>query len=159
MKELEKLVQEIVAQANELKNKHTEETKAPVNYACIFCQSEKQYDDLIKILQNCKIAKETAAGPVFYIKPMKTAAGELTMLKIRKPDASRKELGDADFTVSDYEKFKKEYLHKKGFSLMKRQEMEMLELVDSNFNVRAYFSHPTLASIINQSAERKPGLP
>jgi len=55
VKDLRQFVQEIVKKANNLKNKHTSEIKAPVNYACIFCQNDKQYNNLVEITQ--KIGK------------------------------------------------------------------------------------------------------
>jgi hypothetical protein len=65
-------------------------------------------------------------------------------LKIRKPDATRFERGDADFTIIDYPNFKSNYLANPGFKLIERKGFEMIELIDSAFNARAYFSNPTL---------------
>ncbi len=145
IEELKHFVQEIVAKADILKNQHTNEKKAPVNYACIFCQSNEQYNNLIAIVEKIgKIVKETHAGPVFHIEPINTTAGKLQLLKIRKPDASRPELGDADFTVSNYHEFKTKYLSQNGFSLIVRKDIEMIELVDPKFDVRVYFSNPPL---------------
>ncbi len=88
--------------------------------------------------------RDTSTGPLFKIAPLQTVAGPLQLLKIRKPDPTRTERGDADFTVSDYPTFKAKYLQRPGFRLIERPEMEMVELVDLTFNVRAYFSNPTL---------------
>jgi hypothetical protein len=142
---LKQFAQEIVKKANDLKNKHTSEKNAPVNYACIFCQNDEQYNSLVALAQEIgKMVEETPTGPLFHIQPLDTVAGKLQLLKIRKPDATRPELGDADFTVSNYPEFKKKYLSQKGFSLIVRKNMEMIELVDPKFNVRAYFSNPPL---------------
>jgi len=142
---LKQLVEEIVKNANDLKNKHTLEKNAQVNYACIFCQSDEQYDNLAALVQEVgKVVEETPNGPLFHIQPLNTIAGKLRLLKIRKPDATRQELGDADFTVTDYSEFKKKYLSQKGFSLIVRKNFEMIELVDPKFNVRTYFSNPPL---------------
>lgn len=142
---LRQFVQEIVETASKLKDKHTSEKKAPVNYACIFCQNDEQYTGLIVITKKMgRVVRETPKGPLFHIQPVDTIAGKLRLLKIRKPDTTRPELGDADFTVSNYSEFKKKYLPRKGFSLIVREDIEMLELVDPQFNVRAYFSDPPL---------------
>jgi len=142
---LKQLVQEIVKKANTLKNKYTSEKNAPVNYACIFCQNDEQYDSLVALVKEIgKVIKETPTGPLFHIQPLDTIAGKLQLLKIRKPDATRPELGDADFTVSNYPKFKKKYLSQKGFKLIVRENFEMIELTDPPFNVRVYFSNPPL---------------
>lgn len=149
IEELKKHIREIVAEARRLYIANTQKEKMPVNYACVFSQSEAAYQDLANLAgQLGAIAQDTAMGPVFRITPLSTVAGDLELLKIRRPDPGRKEMGDADFTVAGYEDFKKEYLGKPGFSLIKRPNMEMVELIDSRYNAVAYFSHPTLAIIL-----------
>ena len=144
--ELKSFVQGIVKDATKLKNKHTNEINAPVNYACIFSQNDTQYHDLINTAKKIgKIIEQTPKGPLFQIAPLKTVSGFLKILKIRIPDVTRPERGDADFTVSDYPKFKEKYLPQAGFKLIKkREDFEMLELMDSEFDVRVYFSNPPL---------------
>ena len=145
VKDLRQFVQEIVKKASNLKDKYTSEKKAPVNYACVFCQDEEQYKSLVAITRKIgNVVEETPTGPLFHIQSLDTNAGNLQLLKIRKPDTTRPELGDADFTVSDYPEFKKKYLSQKGFKLIVRKNFEMIELVDPHFNVRAYFSNPPL---------------
>ena len=145
VKNLKQFVQEIVKKANVLKNKYTFEKNVPVNYACIFCQSDEQYNSFAVLAHEIgKIVEETPTGPLFHIQPLNTIAGKLRLLKIRKPDTTRTELGDADFTVSNYPEFKKKYLLQKGFKLIVRKNFEMIELIDLQFNVRAYFSNPPL---------------
>jgi hypothetical protein len=145
VKNLIKSVQEIVKRANTLKDKHTSEKNAPVNYACVFCQNDEQYDSLVTLAQEIgKVIEETPTGPLFHIQPLDTIAGNLQLLKIRKPDATRHELGDADFTVLNYPEFKNKYLPQKGFKLIVRKNFEMIELTDPKFNIRAYFSNPPL---------------
>ncbi|MBI4214841.1 hypothetical protein HY546_02495 [archaeon] len=142
---LSRFVQMIVEKASNLKDKHTSEKGARVNYACVFCQSDEQYDDLRSAAKALgDVIKETPTGPLFNIRPLDTVAGKLRLLKIRKPDTTRPELGDADFTVKNYSEFKKSCLPKEGFKLITRKEFEMIELVDSKFDVLAYFSNPPL---------------
>jgi len=142
---LNSLIQEIVKQAFELKNKHTDAKDAPVNYACIFSQNKGQYEELIKTAEKVgAVVKHTSSGPLFQITPLVTISGKLRLLKIRVPDITRPEMGDADFTVENYLEFKKTVLLKKGFKLVPRENFEMIELMDSKFNVRVYFSHPPL---------------
>lgn len=145
VKDLIHLIQEIVKEAISLKDKHTSEKEAKVNYACIFSQSKNQYDSLLLPAQQIgKVVKETPTGLLFLVSPIDTSAGMLRLLKIRKPDQTRPELGDADFTLEDYSEFKKKHLSKKGFKLITREDFEMVELMDAQFNVRAYFSNPPL---------------
>jgi hypothetical protein len=147
--ELKKLIQKIVAEASLLNKSHTYEQNAPVNYACIFAQGLEEYEKLINVSSQIGyIVHDTSTGPVFYTEQISTVAGPLCILKIRQPDSNRPEQGDADFTVSDYEKFKSTYIGKPGFNIIERPEMEMVELKDPSYNVLAYYSHPTLANVL-----------
>jgi hypothetical protein len=71
------------------------------------------------------------------------------VLKIRIPDPTRLERGDADFTISNFPEFKKKYLSKPGFKILRKPNFYMIELTDSNFDVRAYFSNPPLDRQLN----------
>ncbi|OHB19829.1 MAG: hypothetical protein A2666_02995 [Parcubacteria group bacterium RIFCSPHIGHO2_01_FULL_47_10b] len=143
------LIQQIVAEAQRLSIAYTNQQHAPVNYACVFTQSADEYEDMVRIANQLgPVVQETAMGPVFHVVPIVTVAGELRLLKIRRPDPKRPERGYADFTVSDYETFKKTYLGKPGFGIIKRVEMEMIELVDPSYNAVAYYAHPTLATVL-----------
>lgn len=144
--ELIKFVQEIVAKSEILKDELTQSFKVPVNYACIFCQTDEQFQK-IKLFANeiGKPIEETPTGPLIHLVPaIQTVAGNLHVLKVRCPDITRPELGDADFTIANYEEFKMEYLPKAGFSLIKRPDFEMIELYREGMDVRAYFSNPPI---------------
>lgn len=138
-------IQSIVTSANELKNKHINDHDARVNYSCIFSQSKEEYEYLNQLATEIgKVIKDTPTGPLYQIAPLPTVAGNLQLLKIRIPDPTRPELGDADFTINDFLGFEKEYLQKPGFKRIQKEDFYMIELVDHDFNVRAYFSNPPL---------------
>lgn len=144
IEDFKNIVKNIVVQAQALMQKYIKES-APVNYACIFCQNDEEYESFFKFTNQIgKVIQETKTGLVFQIQPLITVAGELRLLKIRTPDPTRPERGDADFTLSNYDEFKKTYLGQKGFSLINKETFEMIEIVDPNFNVRVYFSNPPL---------------
>lgn len=143
-------VKDIVKKAASLKNKHTGNKSAPVNYACIFSQSKAEYGELVEAARKIgNVVKETPTGPLFQIQPLKTISGVLKLLKIRIPDPTRPEKGDADFTISNFPEFEKKYLTKTGFKLIKREGFVMIELMDPKFDVRAYFSNPPLDVQLN----------
>jgi len=124
IKSLRLLAEDIVKKAQELSIKHTDQKDAPVNYACIFTHSDKEFEESVGLCgQIGRVVKNTDMGPVFLIEPISTDAGDLRLLKIRKPDPNRPERGDADFTVKDYEVFRTKYLNQPGFSLIVRPEM------------------------------------
>ncbi len=139
---LKNLVTEIVAEAERLKDTHTDEKGAPVNYACVFCQSDEEYTKLVALAGEIgKVIQDTTKGPLFLIAPLETVAGPLQLLKIRKPDAEHPDRGDADFTVKNYTTFKAAH---SDFKVIQKENFEMLELMDPAFPVRVYFSNPPL---------------
>jgi hypothetical protein len=143
-------VKSIVEKATALKNKHIDNKNTPVNYACIFSQSQEEYDELLKAAQKIgNVIKETPTGPLFHIEPLQTVSGVLKLLKIRLPDPTRPEIGDSDFTISNFPEFEKKYLSRPGFKVMRRKDFYMIELADSSFDVRAYFSNPPLDKQLN----------
>ncbi|MDP2586651.1 MAG: hypothetical protein Q8P32_02665 [Candidatus Komeilibacteria bacterium] len=143
--DLKSILRDVVEQADSLKNKYTDAQRALVNYACIFCQNDEEYSSFIETVKEIgKVVKETEMGPVFQIEPIATIAGNLRLLKIRKPDVTRPERGDADFTVADYNGFKEKYLFQPGFKLLLKDNFEMIELMEEGCDVRVYFSNPPL---------------
>lgn len=145
VKELKELVEKIVKEACQLKNRYTQEVNSKVNYACLFAQSQNEYNEFYNCAQILgKVVKETPTGPLFQIFPLSTETGDLQLLKVRRPDPTRTELGDADFTVENYEEFKRQVQNKKGFKVIVRPNMEMIELMEDGCTVRAYFSNPPL---------------
>lgn len=148
--DLKNRVKSIVEKATTLKNKYVDDKNTPVNYACIFSQNKEEYNELLEATRKIgNIIKETPTGLLFHIEPLKTVSGVLKLLKIRVPDPTRPELGDADFTISNFPDFEKKYLPKRGFKLIKKEDFVMIELMDSNFDVRAYFSNPPLDVQLN----------
>lgn len=148
--DLKNLVKSIVEKATVLKNKHIEYRDTPVNYACIFSQSEEEYEELLEATQKIgKVIQETPSGLLYQIEPLETVSGILKLLKIRIYDPARPERGDADFTISNFPEFEKKYLSKPGFKMMKKPDFYMIELMDSDFDVRAYFSNPPLDKQLN----------
>ena len=143
------LVQEIVAEAQKLSAAHTDSGNAPVNYSCIFSHSPAEYKEMTALAEQLgSIVQETAMGPIFQIDPIATEAGSLALLKVRKPEARRHQLGYADFTVADYTTFKQTYLGRAGFRLIKRSEYETVELSDDVFTALAYYAYPPLPDVL-----------
>ena len=143
-------IKDIVEKTTALKSKYIGDQNTPVNYACIFSQSKNEYDELVEVTREIgNVIKETSTGLLFQIEPLQTVSGVLKLLKIRLPDSTRPERGDADFTVSNFPEFEKKYLTKTYFKLIKREDFVMIELMDSEFDVRAYFSNPPLDEQLN----------
>jgi len=141
MKELIKIINYIVNRSTELKNRFTDASTAPVEFVCIFCQNEEEYEKFTSLIQSLgKIIQNTPSGHTYLLnEPVKTIAGPLRLVKIRKPDIQRTERGDADFNT-DYKNFKKKYQRNPGFELVKRKTFEMIRLSDPKFDVMDCFS-------------------
>ena len=149
-KQLISRIQDLVAKATELKNRYITDKQAPVNYACIFTQSEDEFVELCSLAKEFgSVIKETDKGPIFKIEPLATDAGVLQLLKIRRPDAEHPDLGDADFTIKDFDVFQNKYLGQSGFKLIQKENFVMMELMESGCDVRVYFSHPPLDEQFN----------
>lgn len=143
--EMIEIVINLVNDACKLKNRHTDESDAVVNYACIFPHTDNEYNMYYEVAAEMgTIAKETATGNLFLVDSIPTVAGNLRLVKVRKPDPTRTERGDADFTVKDYNAFKSKVMEKEGFKLIERPTMEMIELMEDGADVRVYFSNPPL---------------
>lgn len=143
---LEEVVKYIVGKSKDLKNKFTDEKAASVEFVCIFCQTEEEYQKLDNLTKSLgKKVQATPSGYVYLLhQPVQTEAGPLRLLKIRKPDSQRKERGDSDFNTS-YAEFKQKYGSDPKFELIKRETFEMLRLSDSRFDVMACFSNTPLS--------------
>jgi hypothetical protein len=150
IEDLKNLVKSIVEKTTDLKNKHIDYKNTPVNYACIFSQSKEEYEELLKVVRKIgKVIQETPTGALFHIEPLQTVSGILKLLKIRIPDPTRPERGDADFTIPNFPEFEKKCLSKSNFTIIRKPNFYMIELVDSKFDVRAYFSNPPLDEQLN----------
>ena len=115
-------VKKIVEKTAALKDQHIDNKNAAVNYACIFSHSEEEYQGLIEVSRQIgAVIQETPTGPLFQIEPLHTVSGALKLLKIRIPDPTRPEKGDADFTILNFSDFEKKYLGKPGFQRVEKE--------------------------------------
>jgi len=143
MKTITEILEFIIPKTLELNRAYIPDEAVRINYSAIFCQNDEEYERLAtEASQLGDVAEDTPTGPLFKLrKSLETLAGPLWLLKIRKPDLTRPQRGDADFTLTNYEAFKKKYSNDtKHFKLINRGDFEMIELRDSNFQVLSYFS-------------------
>lgn len=91
---------------------------------------------------------DSPTGPVYKFREKpNTIAGRPVLLRIRHPDKTRPERGDTDFNTN-YPVFKKKYLGNPYFKLIEREDYEMIELVNTEFDVRVYFSGTPLSKTL-----------
>jgi len=136
------MVLNIVANAQLLKDKYTNEKNAPVSSVCIFSQSQEEYEEFKNLIKKFgRIINQTSWGNTYEV-CIQTPAGMLRVLKLRIPDNSRPERGDANFTVSEFDVFKKKYSKYDGFRLIKYLDREIMEFKKDGAGYRVYFSNP-----------------
>ncbi|MDP3093655.1 MAG: hypothetical protein Q8N16_02720 [bacterium] len=131
--ELEKIVCYLVEQGLSAIKNNTDEKEAVIDYVAIFSKDENEYKDLELAAESIgeEVDKETIrTGRTFLLKePIKTPAGILSLIKIRKPDATRPQRGAPDFKIKDYQQFKEKYLRSSGnFTLILKKDYEMIEI-------------------------------
>lgn len=147
MKTIKEIIEYIVPKTLELNRLYLPNEQTHINYSAIFCQSKEEFDVLSAEASYLGVViEDTPTGPLYkFTTPLETVAGPLWLLKVRKPDTSRPQRGDADFTIKDYLSFKTEHLsNSQHFSLIELEDLEMIELKDSRFDVMSYFSNPPL---------------
>lgn len=147
--DLKNIAKDIVRKATYLKNKYTDQKEAPVSYVAIFCQNDDEFEEFTKIVKKfSSVIDETPTGFHYKIPPLNTVSGPFQILKIRVPDKTRPERGDADYNVKNFEEFKKKHLPLKGFKLIERKNHEMIELMEPGADVRVYFSNPYIDKLL-----------
>lgn len=137
-----KIIKYIIERGVEAVNSNTDEFPVNVDYLAIFAKDENEYQDLIMYTRN--LGKSVSKGvaktgkTILLDEPVKTEAGLLKVIKIRKPDATRPQRGAPDFRVGDYRDFREKYLmSNSNFALILRKEYEMIEL--KGIDVLVYF--------------------
>lgn len=138
---LNEAIQKIATDCLTLKDKYVQEKELKVDWVCVFSQNDEEYKNYNTEAQKIgELIETTESGLIYKLtKPIQTVAGNPKILKIRKYDPTKPEMGDIDFTTI-YEEFKNKYLDNNVFTLIKREKFEMIELKDKDFNVRVYFS-------------------
>jgi len=138
---LEKIVIYIVGESVKLKNEYTDEIHAKVEFSDVFASDENEYQQLTDVINKLgTIVYPGPSGNIYSLKEsIETVAGNLYLVKIRKPDNKFHFRGDADFDT-DYQKLKRKYHNNPHFELIVRDKFEMLRLSDSSFDVMSCFS-------------------
>jgi hypothetical protein len=140
--DFKKILLHIVSKSVELKNKYTNEITAKIEFCDIFSKDDEEYRQLTSIINKIgRVVYSTESGKIYkLIKPIRTIAGDLFLVKIRIPDNKFNLRGDADFDTN-YKKFKQVYKNSLHFELIVREKFEMLRLSDPDFDVMSCFSN------------------
>lgn len=147
-------INQIVEQGIDLKNKYLQEENATIDYVAMFTQNSEEYDFYNQELNTiASIVNENTTGITYRLNvALATNAGELYLIKVRKPDQNKAQLGAPDFKIDNYDNLKEKYLKNPQFGITKASDgTEMVELKDENFNVLVYFPQLTLGEELLQA--------
>lgn len=115
--------------------------KLQIDTLTIFTHYLDEFEKLKEVALMMGKLESESNGP--YIKlnePIEVSGNKIDLLRIRKPDPYRMQVGCNDFLVSNYEEFKNQFLAQKhrNLRLIKRDEYEMIEFFDPDYDTLAY---------------------
>jgi hypothetical protein len=139
-KELREAVVYVADKTSNLAKKIIGET-LPISSLTIFAHYFDEFEKLSGMVKTLGDFVNENNGPRIALhEPIKVGKNIIIHLRIRKPDPYRAQVGCNDFDIPDYVAFKDEYLpkHPSNLRLIKREDYEMIEFFDPDFDVLAY---------------------
>lgn len=138
--QLQEAIIYVATKTSELAKK-TIEKKLPISSLTIFTHYPDEFGNLKKILLTLGTLHDENNGPrVLLNKPIQAGDNLIKYLRVRNPDPYRMQVGSNDFDVPDYVTFKNNYLskHPNSLRLIRREDYEMIEFFDPDYDVLAY---------------------
>lgn len=130
----------IATQTTSLCKKITGKTY-PIGSLTVFSHGQEEFEKLKEILFTLGELDHENNGPFVKLhEPIQIGKDRIELLRIRRPDPDRPQVGCNDFEAPSYEEFKEEFLAKNpgNLRLVVRPEYEMIEFFDPDFDVLAY---------------------
>ncbi len=113
----------------------------PIATLTIFSHYPDEFERLKEAALSMGSLESENNGPYVRLnEPIQLPNNQLNLLRIRKPDPYRMQVGCCDFEVKNYQEFKDKYLdhHSNNLRVIERPEYEMIEFFDPDFDVMAY---------------------
>ncbi len=139
-KQLQKAIIYVANKTSELAEKIIGKS-LPISSLTIFAHYPNEFERLSNMVFTLGNFFNENNGPrVVLHKPIIVKNNTITYLRIRKPDPYRMQVGCNDFDILNYFTFKEKYLpkHPNNLRLIKREEYEMIEFFDPDYDVLAY---------------------
>ena len=148
--ELFLIVDYIVEQSLLLTERYVSEKNLIVDFVDIFSRDEEEKEELLQAVNQLgKIVDKPATGKTFLLEnSYNTKIGDLRLIKIRNLDKEKSQRGALDFKVGDYNNFKNKYINSGNFKLINRENYEMLELRDNEYDALVYFPNIPLSEVL-----------
>lgn len=142
------VVERIIAEGTQLRDKYVRGVPMRIDYVAVFCQNEAEFrrfnEDAISA--GGLVRQETPTGSVYYYSGFFPAVEPGTkLLKIRTVDPTRPQRGDVDFWIFDFHERRLNLIRDLPVRDIVRSDGELIELADEEFDVLVYFSNPPLS--------------
>lgn len=141
-KDIQEIIQYIVHKGLLALEGSSAQDKSPIDFVSIFSKDDLEFNQLTEAIEPRakKIKSDTGITGITYLlsTSIQTEAGELKIVRIRKPDPTRPQRGAPDFRVPDYKSFKEECLNKNSgnYTILMRKGFELVEI--KGINVLVY---------------------
>ncbi len=154
MKPLVPRIKEIVEKAQILREEKLSSLETSLDYVAVFCQSNKEYDQYNEEADNLgKVYKEDSSGITYILDDeLATVDGPVNLIKIRKPEDGKEQVGAPDYSVTGYLKIKEDLVNE-GIAEVKKSSdgEEILEIMGDD--VIIYIPENPLSSEIVNSID------
>jgi molecular chaperone GrpE len=113
MQPLVQRIKETVEKSQILREEKLSEIETNLDYVAVFCQSNKEYDQYNEEADKLgKVYKEDSNGITYIlIDQIDTVEGPLSLVKIRKYEEEKSQLGAPDYSVTGYLKIKEDLVN------------------------------------------------
>lgn len=118
-----------------------------ISYLTLYTHRPQEYERLYAFMSELGKPEEVLDGTKFTLKvPLRTGAGPLKRVRIRRPDPYRAHVGAADFDVGDYTDFRDAEMEQNqgDIRLIQREGYEIMEFHHPDFDIFAYV--PSISS-------------
>ncbi len=112
-------------------------TDTNLEFISVFAQNAEEYERYLEELLNIgNLFDESSTGVFISLeRPLSTSLGGISVIKVRKPNEERRDLGNANYYVNDFQSFLNKYSKTDYFSVSSDSEgikLATLEEVNAN---------------------------
>lgn len=112
-------------------------TDTNLEFISVFAQNAEEYERYLEELLNIGTLFDESTTGVFISleRPLSTSLGGISVIKVRKPNEERRDLGNANYFVNDFQSFLNKYSKTDYFSVSSDSEgikLATLEEVNAN---------------------------
>src|SRR5579863_7562137 len=132
-------VESVIQKVHMLAKKCYSDFEFTISFLTLFSHSEEEFSNLQATMQSIGEESQANNGYKYQLRtPFEMPNENISLVRIRRPDIHRKEIGCVDFSYKekDYPKLRAIALEK-GYDIIIRKGYEMIELSDMKINAYA----------------------